>query len=132
MPRADSTVPAASAPPCCLPASALSQGERESLGSGDRLDMRTGGLVGVDAVEHEPVGPDVDAHRVAVADLAREEAPRERILDLALDGAAQRTRAEDRVVALAAEVRLRFRRNVEHDLSLFQTTHYTGQLHLDD
>src|SRR5688572_19973594 len=55
---------------------------------------------GLGLPERETLCADVDQHGVAVADLARQDAPRERVLDLALNGAAQRARAVDGVVAL--------------------------------
>src|SRR5581483_8295068 len=58
------------------------------------------------SLEREPSRPDVDAHGIAVADLAGEHETRQRVLDLALDGAPQRARAEDRIVSLAAKIGL--------------------------
>src|SRR5688500_11591039 len=43
---------------------------------------------GLRTLEHEPLRANVDDDGIAVADLARQDAPREGVLDLALDGAA--------------------------------------------
>ena len=85
-----------------------------------------------DTRKHEALPLVVDAHAVAVADLAGEDLSREAVLDALLDDALQRSRAELRVVAFARERDGCRRRDTERDAARREALAQVAELDLDD
>jgi hypothetical protein len=82
--------------------------------------------------KHEALPLVVDAHAVAVADLAREDLASEAVLDALLDDALQGSRAELRVVAFARERDGCRRRDTERDAARREALAQVAELDLDD
>src|SRR5450432_842958 len=74
----------------------------------------------------------VDDDRVARRERAREQQARERILDVARDGALERPRAEHRVVALVGQERARRGQKLDLELAVAQQLAQALELQVDD
>src|SRR5208337_1340236 len=74
----------------------------------------------------------VDLQLLAGTHLAIQDFERQRVLNQALDGALQRARAELRIVTLAEQQLLRFRRQFNLDLALSQNLPQVLELKVDD
>ena len=94
----------------------------ESRGGSDR-----GGLL-----EHELVVPGVDPHRVALPEVALEQAHRQRVFDQPLQGALERAGAVGRVPARLGDDLLRLVGQLERQPAFGEPVTQAPELELDD